>query len=76
MAIDGDALKVAGLTQNMQQTHDLGDVSALKAVDIILSQYDGKMVILVDETRRAILLTTPDAARARGQTPFDTHVAE
>ena len=76
VAIDGDALKGAGLTRNMQQTHDLGDVSALKAIHAILNQYDGKMVILVDETRRTILLTTQEAAHARRQTPFQTHVAE
>ena len=76
VSIDGDALKRAGLTQNLSQTHDLGQVSALKAIDTILRQYDGKMVIVVDESRGTILVTTQEAAGARRQSAFDTSVAD
>jgi DNA-directed RNA polymerase subunit RPC12/RpoP len=69
--IDGDALKLAGLTQNMQQTHNLGDVSAVTALDAILRQYEGVMVIVVDETQRTLLLTTQSAAAAQKLTIFD-----
>lgn len=70
--IDGDALKIAGLTQNMAQTHNLGDVSALQALDAILQQYDGVMVIVVDEDTGSVLLTTQAAADRKGLTVYDT----
>ena len=73
---DGDALKLAGFTQNMPQTHALGKVSAITAIDAILRQYGGKMVIVLDETRQEIFLTTQDAALAQGLTVFDTSVAD
>ena len=72
VTIDGDALKVAGFTQNMPQTHTLGEVSAVKAIHAILSQYDGKLVIVLNEDHRTVLLTTQDAANAQGLSPYDT----
>ena len=71
-SIDGDALKLAGLTQNMQQTHDLGDVTAVTALDAILRQYKGILVVVVDETKQTLLLTTQSAAVAQKLTIFDT----
>ncbi len=71
-SIDGDALKRAGLTQNMQQTHNLGNITAVAALDVILHQYKGILVIVVDETKQTILLTTQSAAVARQLTIFDT----
>ena len=70
-SIDGDALKLAGLTQNMQQTHDLGNVTAVAALDAILRQYKGILVMVVDETKQTILLTTQSAAVAEKLTIFD-----
>jgi hypothetical protein len=72
MTIDGDALKVAGFTQNMPQTHALGEVSAVKAIHAILMQYEGKLVIVLNEDRHTVLLTTQDAANAQGLSPYDT----
>lgn len=76
IVIDGEALKLAGFTQNMQQTHALGEVPALTAIDAILRQYGGKMVIVVDESQRTILLTTQNAANDRGLTVFDLHAVD
>lgn len=76
VVIDGDALKLAGFTKNMQQTHDLGEVTALAGIDTILRQYEGKMVIVVDEVRSTILLTTRTAADAQGLTTLDTTAAD
>lgn len=70
--IDGDALKIAGLTQNMAQTHNLGEVTAVKALDTILQQYDGIMVIVINEDRGSIQLTTQEAATRQGLTVFNT----
>lgn len=71
-SIDGDALKLAGLTQNMQQTHELGNVTAVTALDAILRQYNGTLVVVVDETKQTLLLTTQSAAVAQKRTIFDT----
>ncbi len=70
--IDGDALKIAGLTQNMAQTHNLGEVPALQALDTILQQYDGIMVIVVNESQGQLLLTTREAAIQQGLTVYET----
>jgi hypothetical protein len=70
--IDGDGLKLAGFTQNMAQTFNLGEVAAIKAIDAIVSQYEGKMVISVDEANKKITVTTLEAANAKGMTVYDT----
>lgn len=74
--IDGDALKQEGFTQNMSQTFDLGEVPAMQALDAILQQYDGKMVIVVDEERNAVVLTTREAAEAAGLVILETGQTE
>ncbi len=61
LEIDGDALMLAGFTQNMPQTHDLGSVTVLQALNAIVSQYDGKMVLTYDSAETCLWLTT-DAA--------------
>jgi len=61
LKIDGDALMLAGFTQNMPQTHDLGTVTILQALNAILAPYEGMMVITHD-TEQAWLLLTTDAA--------------
>lgn len=73
--IDGDALKAAGFTQNMNQTFSLGTVPAITALDAILQQYAAErdpMVIIVDEPGRRIVLATKSAAEQAGQAIFNT----
>lgn len=73
--IDGDALKAAGFTQNMPQTYDLGNVSALKAIDTIFTKYAGErdpMVLVVDETGKKLVFSTVSKAEADGLTTFET----
>ena len=70
--IDGDGLKLAGFTQNMAQTFNLGEVPAIVIIDAILKQYEGKMVISVDDTNKVITVTTQEAADAKGLTVYDT----
>ncbi len=62
--IDGDALKMAGMTKNMAQTHQLGNVPATEALKSILSRYTAEgMILIVDEsTRKATVLTKAAAA--------------
>jgi len=75
IAIDGDALKAAGFTQNMPQTFDLGNVTALKAVDAILKKYAGErdpMVLIVDEAGKKLAFSTVSKAKAAGLTVFET----
>jgi hypothetical protein len=66
--LDGDALKLAAYTRNMPQTINLGRVSGEKAVAAILKQYD-KMTVVIDEASGKIIVTTKDAAAAKGLTP-------
>jgi len=65
--IDGDGgFKDAGWTQNMQQTHNLGTVPAIRGIHAIVSQYDlikqgelaNAMVMIVDEEKKTVLLTS------------------
>ena len=75
IAIDGDALKAAGFTQNMPQTFDLGYVTALQAIDTILKKYAGErdpMVLVVDEAAKKLVISTVSNAKADGQTVFET----
>lgn len=74
ITINGDALKLAGMTQNMAQTYDLGDVPALKAIDAIIGNpdYKGTLVIVVDEETKSIQLTTRPVAEAAGLPIYDT----
>ena len=74
ITINGDALKLSGLTQNMAQTYDLGEVSALKAIDAIIGNpdYKGALVIVVDEATKSIQLTTRPVAEGAGLPIYDT----
>lgn len=67
--LDGDGLKLAGLTKNMPQSFNMGAVSARAAIKAIVEQYEG-MVIVVDEKKRTITVTTKAAAEKKGLTPF------
>ena len=69
--IDGDALKDAGFTKNMAQTFNLGKVSAEDALAFLVKQYEepGKrLVLVVDEPRKTIILLTEKFAVQRGLT--------
>lgn len=74
ITINGDALKLAGMTQNMAQTYNLGEVSALKAIDTIIGNpdYKGTLVIVVDEATKSIQLTTRPVAEEAGLPIYDT----
>jgi hypothetical protein len=75
VVIDGDALKGAGFTQNMPQTMDLGTVTVLQAIDRILQNYEKErdpLVLVVDEGRKRLLLSTKTKAEADGLKIFDT----
>jgi hypothetical protein len=75
VSIDGDALKGAGFTQNMPQTFDLGEVSALEAIDAILEKYAKErdpLVLIVDEQAKKLILSTKVKAEADGLKPYDT----
>ena len=75
ISIDGDALKAAGFTQNMPQTYDLGNVTALKAIDTIFRKYAGErdpMVLVVDEAGKKLVFSTVSKAKADGLTTFET----
>ena len=75
ISIDGDALKAAGFTQNMSQTYNLGNVTALKAIDTIFTKYAGErdpMALVVDETGKKLVFMTVSKAKADGLTTFKT----
>ncbi len=66
--IDGDAFKSAGLTQNMPQTFELGEVPATQALQRVLGQYAhlgnaNSMVLSIDEESRTVHVLTSEAAR-------------
>ncbi len=67
--IDGDALKLAGYTQNMPQTFKLDQVPATEALGNILKNYD-KMCIVVDESKKLVVVMTYPVAEQKGLTPF------
>jgi hypothetical protein len=75
MDIDGDALKDAGYTQNMPQTFNLGKVTAEEAIHGIIDKYHGegkdelRMCVVIDETKKTLLLLTKKFAEQRGLTP-------
>ena len=74
IVINGDALKLSGMTQNMPQTYNLGEVSALKAIDAIVSNpdYKDQLVVVVDEGQKRITVTTRPVATEAGMTIYET----
>lgn len=74
IVINGDALKLSGMTQNMPQTLDLGEVPALKAIDAIVSNpdYKGQLVVVVDEQQKRITVTTQPVATEAGLSIYNT----
>ena len=74
IVIDGDSLKLAAMTNNMPQTYNLGEVSALKAIDTIVTNpdYKGALVIVVDEGTKTITVTSRVAAENKGLSIYNT----
>ena len=75
--IDGDALKFGGYTKNMTQDMKLDAQPAKIAIKQILDKYqdpirpEKHMVIVVDEVKKTILVTTQASCEKNKLTPFD-----
>jgi hypothetical protein len=67
--VDGGAFKIAGYTKNMPQTLRLSGVPAIEALHKITKPY-AKMVLIIDEPRQRVVVTTREAAAAKGQKPL------
>lgn len=74
IAIDGDALKAAGFTKNMEQNLTLGKVTGLEAIAAILKKYGKEnvpLVLVIQEDEKKALITTSEFAKKDELTPFD-----
>ena len=75
--IDGDALKFGGYTKNMTQDLKLDAQPAKTALKTILDLYqdpikpEKQMVIVVNEGKKTILVTTKASCDKNNLTPFD-----
>ncbi len=72
--IDGDALKSAGFTKNMNQTIELENATPLQVIYAILKRYEDEadpMVIHIDEKKNQILLLTKKVAEERKLSTYD-----
>lgn len=75
--IEGDALKSAGYTKNMPQTMKAEQVTAVQAIAKILQQYQNvrnpgqSMVIVVDEDKKRIRVTTEAFCQKQNLQPYD-----
>jgi hypothetical protein len=67
--IDGDALKDAAMTKNLKQKFNLGNVPARRALLKIFQNHPG-LVLVIDEQKKMILITTEKFAKMKGQKPF------
>lgn len=79
--IDGDALKDAGLTQNMPQTFELGEARACELLSAVLAQYQdlgggNRMVISIDEEARTVRVLTSKYAREQNRAIYALGPAE
>ena len=74
--IDGDALKAGGFTKNMPQTFKKQQITALEAIAMILQKYqtthkpEQSMVIVVDEDKKKIIVSTEGACKVKKLTPY------
>ena len=77
ITIDGDALKAGGFTKNMPQTFQGDKISARDAIAKILEKYQDPqkpsqtMVIVVDEDKQTILVTTKGFCEKQKLTPYE-----
>jgi hypothetical protein len=67
--LDGGAFKLAGYTKNMPQTFQIKGAAAIQSLRKILGAYP-KLVLVADEARRTIVVTTSEAAAAQHKTPM------
>ena len=76
--VDGDGLKLGGFTKNIAQVFKM---DGARVQDIIVRIFeeskgvnqppDKTLVIIVDESKKKILVTTLAVANDKGMTPFD-----
>ncbi|MCG6155101.1 zinc-ribbon domain-containing protein [Rubinisphaera margarita] len=72
--IDGDALKLAGFTKNMPQTHQEQNLTTMQAINTIVSKYAEEadpLVAHVSEKDNLITILTKKAATARNLETYD-----
>lgn len=71
--IDGEGLKMAAMTNNMAQTYNLGEATALEAIRAMAANplLKGELVIVVDEGNKTITVTSRTDATAKGLPIYD-----
>ena len=75
--IDGDALKAGGYTKNMPQSFKMDKATAQDVIAKLLEKYQdtkrppNHMVVVIDEAKKTILITTQAFAEAKNMTTFD-----
>ena len=67
--LDGGGLKLAGYTKNMPQTLRITGTPAIDVLRAVLKPYP-KLVLVIDEPRQTVIVTTREAADAKGQKPL------
>ncbi len=78
--IDGDALKAGGFTKNMPQTYKGDKLTTLEVFGMLLAKYQdptkpsNTMVIVVDESKKLITVTTKAFAEQQKLTPYDVPI--
>jgi hypothetical protein len=73
--IDSDALKSSGYTQIMPCHLPLAEITALEALDRLLSRYRDEpehLVLVADAEQKKLIITTNVEAEKTGLTPIDT----
>ncbi|MCH7990378.1 MAG: DEAD/DEAH box helicase family protein, partial [Planctomycetes bacterium] len=68
--IDGAGLMGSGYTKNMEQNSKIGMVPANRALHDIIKQYED-MVLLVDEQKQVMTVTTKAVAEEKNLIPYD-----
>ena len=76
IAIDGEALKNSGFTQNMAQNLTLGKVTGLAAIESILKKYEKErgpqaLVLVIQEDQKKALITTGEFAKKDELAPYE-----
>ena len=76
--VDGDALKLGGFTKNISQEFKM---DAARPIDVIIKIFEiakgvnkppeQTLVIVVDESKKSVVVTTLATANEKGLKPFD-----
>jgi hypothetical protein len=76
--VDGDGLKLGGFTKNIAQVFKMDGARAQDVIVKIFEESKGvnqppdkTLVIIVDEAKKTILVTTLAVAKGKGLTPYD-----